>query len=398
MKLVSTVSWSALATLMRLANGFISIKVVAVIIGPVGIALLGQFSNLIQIIMVLSLGGISNGIIKYTSEFKDNYEELQKIWSTVLHNWLAQELLQNPKYGIIILIFAFTLTFYVANNLLLNILNGMHQIKEFNIMNVVNSSIGLIVSILLVYYYKIFGALLAIVTSQSVSFFVMISFVYKKKWFKLNYFCGKFNKFYFKKLLGYTSMAVTSICVLPTGQMIIRTFLSHSTSWRIAGCWQGMQKISDSYLMIVYAALGTYFLPKYANLYDTQEIKNEVLRGYKLIMPFIVISIVSIYVLRDFIINILFAKSFATMRDMFIWQLTGDFFKISCYLIAYLMLAKSKIKIFIITEIVFGVSYIIFSYIFISLSGANGSVQAFALNYFIYFILFLVLYKKGVLF
>lgn len=415
MKLKSTVSWSALATIIRLANGFVSIKVVALLVGPLGIALIGQFGNLTSIIMTLALGGISAGVIKYTSQYKDNPEELNKVWHTitwvsmilsipvvivllVFHSWLAQEFLHDAKYGSILVVFAFSLGFYVANSLLLNILNGLHEIKRFNLLNTLNSILGLLVTIGLVYQYKVYGALLGIVISQSITFFVVVFFVHKQAWFKLSNFFGKFDKFYFKKLLGFTAMSLTSICVIPTSQMFVRGYLASHTSWDVAGCWQGMQKISDAYLMIVYAALGTYFLPKLANLQDKNEISKEIRNGYKLVMPFVIGSVLVIYFLRDFIIHLLFAKSFGAMRYMFAWQLTGDCFKIATYLVSYLVLAKAKTKIFMATELVFGISFPLLSYLFINLAGADGAVMAFALNYMIYFVLFVVLYKKGYLF
>ena len=159
MKLKSTVLWSALATIIRLANGFVSMKIVALLVGPLGIALIGQFGNFNSIVMVLALGGISTGVIKYTSQYKDNLGELCKVWHTVtwvslilsipviivllvFHNWLAQEFLHDVKYGSILVVFAFSLGFYVANNLLLNILNGLHEIKSFNLLNTLNSTLG----------------------------------------------------------------------------------------------------------------------------------------------------------------------------------------------------------------------------------------------------------------
>lgn len=415
MKLASTVSWSALATLIRLANGFVSIKVFALLIGPLGVALIGQFGNLTSIVMTLALGGISAGVIKYTSQYKDNPEELNKVWHTitwvsiilsipvilvllVFHNWLAQEFLHDAEYGSILVVFAFSLGFYVANSLLLNILNGLHEIKRFNLLNTLNSILGLLVTIGLVYQYKVYGALLGIVISQSITFFVVVFFVRKKAWFKLSSFFGKFDKFYFKRLMGFTAMSLTSMCVIPTSQMFVRGYLAKHTSWDVAGCWQGMQKISDAYLMIVYAALGTYFLPKLANLQDKKEIGREIRNGYKFIMPFVIGSALVIYFLRDFIIHLLFAKSFIAMRDMFAWQLTGDCFKIASYMLAYLMLAKAKTKIFMATEVIFGVSFPLLCYLFINLAGADGAVMAFALNYAMYFVLFVFLYKKGYLF
>ncbi len=415
MKLVSTVSWSALATIIRLANGFVSMKIVAVLIGPVGVALIGQFGNFTSIIMTLALGGISTGVIKYTSQYKDDPEELRKVWHTiswvsgvlsipvilvllVFHSWLAQEFLHNAKYGSILVVFAFSLSFYVANSLLLNILNGLHEIKRFNLLNTLNSTLGLLITITLVYHYQVYGALLAMVTSQSITFFIITFFVRKQAWFKLSNFFGKFDKFYFKKLLGFTAMSLTSMCVIPTSQMFVRGYLASHTSWDVAGCWQGMQKISDAYLMIVYTALGTYFLPKLANLKNNEDISKEIRNGYKIIMPFVLGSAILIYLLRDFIIHLLFATSFGAMRDMFAWQLTGDCFKLASWILAYLMLARAKTRLFMMTEIIFGISFPLLSYLFINLAGADGAVMAFALNYCIYFILFVVLYKKGYLF
>ena len=415
MKLASTISWSAFATVIRLANGFVSMKVVAVILGPLGIALIGQFSNFTSIIMTLALGGISSGVIKYTSQYKDNQEELSKVWHTitwvsiilsvpviiillVLHNWLAQEFLHDVKYGSILVIFAFSLGFYVANNLLLNILNGLHEVKRFNLLNTLNSTLGLLITIALVYQYKVYGALLAMITSQSITFFVVVFFVRKQTWFKISNFFGRFNKYYFFKLLNFTAMSLTSMCVIPTSQMFVRGYLADHTSWSEAGYWQGMQKISDAYLMIVYTALGTYFLPKLANLQNEEQIRKEINNGYKLIMPFVIASAIIIYFMRDYVIHLLFANSFDAMRDMFFWQLLGDCFKLASWILAYLMLARAKTKLFMLTEIVFGISFPLLSFLFINLAGANGAVIAFALNYVIYFVLFIVLYKKGFLF
>ncbi len=412
MKLKSTVLWSALATIIRLANGFVSIKVVALLVGPLGIALIGQFGNLTSIIMTLALGGISTGVIKYTSQYKDNPEELHKVWHTitwvsmilsipvilvllVFHNWLAQEFLHDEKYGSILVVFAFSLGFYVANSLLLNILNGLHEIKRFNLLNTLNSTLGLLVTIGLVYQYQVYGALLAIVTSQSITFFVIVFFVHKQAWFKLSNFFGKFDKYYFKKLLGFTAMSLTSMCVAPTSQMFVRGYLASHTSWDVAGCWQGMQKISDSYLMIVYAALGTYFLPKLANLQDKKEIRREVINGYKLIMPFVIGSALIIYLGRDFIIHLLFAKSFAPMRDMFFWQLTGDCFKMAAYIPGYLMVAKGRTRLFIINEVGAGLLFLLSSIYFINYFGAIGAVQAFCLIYVVDFIFLSIVMKDS---
>ena len=82
------------------------------------------------------------------------------------------------------------------------------------------------------------------------------------------------------------------------------------------------------------------------------------------------------------------------MRDMFFWQLLGDCFKVASYLLSYLFLAKGKVKFLMLTELIFGVSFAFLSYNFINMYGSTGPVIAFAINYFMYFIIFLALYNK----
>ncbi len=415
MKLASTISWSAFATIIRLANGFISIKIIAVVIGPVGVALIGQFNNFTQIVMTLALGGVSSGIVKYTSEFKNNSFELRKIWCSItflsgvllmpitifliiFHNWIAKQFLHDIQYGFVILIFAIMLVFYVANTFLLNILNGLHEIKQFNMLNAFNSILGLCVSIVLVYQYKIWGALLSLVSSQSITFFMIVFFVRKKTWFYLANFFGKADRYYLKKLLGYTAMSLTSVCIIPTSQIFVRTFLTNSVSWDVAGCWQAVQKISDAYLMIIYAALGTYFLPKYASLNSKKLIDKEIANGMLLIVAPLCCVALLIYVFRDFIIVFLFTKKFLIMGQLILWQLLGDVFRVLSYFFTNLVHAKAKIRIHIISEIFFGAVYVLSSYFFILYIGAAGSTLSFLFTYFIFFIFFLILFKRGVLY
>ena len=62
--LVKVFSLNAVSTFIRMLTGFVSVKVVAVLIGPVGIALLGQLNNFSSILLSISTGGITNGMTK----------------------------------------------------------------------------------------------------------------------------------------------------------------------------------------------------------------------------------------------------------------------------------------------------------------------------------------------
>jgi PST family polysaccharide transporter len=147
----------------------------------------------------------------------------------------------------------------------------------------------------------------------------------------------------------------------------------------------------------VTTALSTYYLPKLSALKENKDLKNEIIYGYKIIMPIVFIGCLSIYFLRFLIIKILYTNDFIQMENLFLYQLIGDFFKIGAWLLSYLMLAKAMMKIFILTEILFSITHLILGYICIDWFGLKGITIAFLINYIIYFI-FLISYFRKLIF
>lgn len=277
---------------------------------------------------------------------------------------------------------------------MISILNGKKQIKDYTIVNTIGSIIGLIITLILVYFFKIEGALYALVLSQSIIFFVTLFFVTKSDWFLLEYFRQKLDKETLKKLSHYSLMALVTALLVPISQIVLRNMLIETNGMQSAGVWQGMMRISDGYLMILTTALATYYLPKLASLHTDKEIRDEILQGYKLILPAVLVSCTIIYFLRFYIIKTLYTSEFSGMSDLFFYQLAGDFFKMASWILAYLMIAKSMTKLYIITEILFSFIYITLAYSCVKYFGIKGISIAFAINYFLYMVLMLFVFRK----
>jgi len=280
------------------------------------------------------------------------------------------------------------------NGFLTSILNGQGEIKKLTYVDISGSLIGLAVTIFLVISLKIYGALLAIIISQSIVFIVTLLFVIKSNWFKINLFLNKIDKEYTIKLLKFSLMALTSAIMVPISQMFIRDYIARHLGWEKAGYWQSVWRISETYLLLVTNTLSVYYLPKLSSLQEKVEIKKEILHGYKIIMPIVIISAISIYIFRFLIIKILFSNKFLPIADLFLFQVIGDTIKISSWLLTYLMLAKGMTKIYIATEIVFYISFVILSILMINIYGIIGVTIGYAINYLIYLLLMLILFKN----
>ena len=84
MNLVKTSILSGIATVVRMINGFVVIKIIAMYVGPSGLAFIGQFQNFISILMSFATGAINSGVVKYTAEHREDEKEKQRLWSTAL--------------------------------------------------------------------------------------------------------------------------------------------------------------------------------------------------------------------------------------------------------------------------------------------------------------------------
>lgn len=403
-------SYTALSTLVRMLTGLISVKVVASIIGSSGVALLGQLRNFSSIAMTLSSGGINNGIVKYVAEYKDSEDRLKMFLSTafritiicsvtvgllmiVCHRFFSNYIMLSSEYDYVFIIFGCTILFYALNMMLVSVLNGYKEFKKYVVINIAGSITGLIFTVAFVYLMGLKGALMSAVTYQSIILFVTCWMVRKCPWLSWSYFKYKFDALVAKKYIRYTMMTLVSAATVPVTQMLLRGYVISHLSSIEAGWWEGMNRISAMYLMIITSSFGVYYLPRLSELTDRLEISKEIRKAYKIIIPVLLIGIITIYSLRYFIIRILFTADFLPMENLFIWQLLGDFFKICSWLLAFLMVAKSMMKLYVITEIIFSLTFLLLGIIFIHSFGIVGTVYAYLVNYIVYMMGMFLLFK-----
>lgn len=412
--IVKVFSLTSISTLVKMLTGFVSVKVVASIIGPAGVALVGQLNNFATIAMSLSSGGINNGITKYISEFKNDEGKVRTYLSTalritvicslcvgvamiVLNRLLSRLILQTEEYWYVFLIFGFTILLYALNLMLLSIVNGFKEFKKYVKINIANSVVGLCFTLVFVLTLGLPGALVSAVTYQSVMLFITMWMVRKSSWAAWSNFKERLNRLASKQYFKYTLMTLTTAATLPISQLLLRSYVISEISPIEAGWWEAMNRLSNMYLMVITTSFTVYYMPRLSELSDKYELRREIFKAYKLIVPILIVGFALIYLFRHLIIRILFSPEFLPMENLFIWQLIGDFFKICSWLLAFIMVAKAMSKAYIATEIIFALLYIAFGFVFIRMNGVVGITQAYLLNFVMYMICMIILFR-GIIF
>ena len=410
MTLIKTSVLTGISTVIKLVSAFVINKVIAIYIGPSGLAIVGQLQSFTSIITTFSNGAISSGIVKYTAEYQD-IEEKKKIFSSSIvislicsliisiflftfSGYLSELILKDIQYSSVFIIFGATIFLFALNMVLISILNGQKEIKKYVLVNIAGSIFSLVFTSILIMQLNLMGALYAMVLNQSVMFFVTLAFVIKSSWFKLEYFKQGLDKESLSKLSKYSLMAIVSALTVPVSHLIIREYIGENLGWDSAGYWQGIWYISTMYLMLVTTTLGVYYLPRLSEIQDNKELRKEIFSGYKIIMPIVILASLIIFLLKEYVILIAFSKDFMPMMELFAWQLMGDVIKIASWLLAYLMLAKAMTKVFIYTEVLFSALFVGLSLLFVDKFGLVGITYAYALNYLLYLFMMIFIFRK----
>jgi len=412
MTLIKTSLLNGIAVVIKMMTLLGLNKILAIYVGPSGYAALGQFQNAVQMITTLASGAINTGVTKYTAEYHEDEARQYAVWRTagtisligstvvavgviVFNKTLASLFLKDESLGSVFIWFAGTLVLFVFNTLLLAILNGKKEIQRYVTANIAGSLFALSITTVMAIQLGLYGALVALAIYQSLTFFVTLALTYRTNWFKVGHLLGGIDKQAARSLAKFTLMALTSAACIPLSHILVRNHLGETLGWEAAGYWEAMWRLSAAYLMLVTTTLSVYYLPKLSGLRNSLEIKREILYGYKIILPVAVTFGAFIYLLRDFIIQLLFTAEFAKMEVLFAWQMVGDALKIGSWILAYLMLSKAIVKVYIISEIIFSASFYLFAVFLTDLMGLEGVSAAHALNYFLYWIFMLAYMRRN---
>ncbi|SDM17707.1 O-antigen translocase [Pedobacter antarcticus] len=410
MKLIKTSLFSGIITFIKIASGFIAAKVIAMITGPAGVALLGQFTSFLAIILTVSNGAISNGVVKYTAEYEGDGERLKTLFSTSLRisliaaiftgiiilclaPYLSEIILYSRIYANVFRTLALTLLFYAVNILFISILNGRKEIKLYTFVNTLGAIFSLVLTVILVYFFRIEGALYALIVTQTLSLLVTVLVIRRQSWFNRAYFGKIIDIPLAKQLGGYGLIALVSALTMPVSQILLRNMLTEKLGVDSAGYWQGMMRVSDGYLLLINTSISIYYLPKLSSLKNEIDIRKEILYGFKIILPVTIFGCLIIYFLRFFIIKTLYTPEFLAMEDLFVYQLLGDVMKVASLILGYLLVAKAMFKTAMFTETFFAVMWVVFGYLFVDMFGLKGVTIAFFANYIIYFLIMVYIFR-----
>lgn len=399
--------------LTRIIAGILTSKAIAVLIGVEGMALIGNLRNFLSAVHSSAILGFYNGLVKYIAEFKENAKELSKTISTAfyfgfvstivvafvcyynadfINNFLFSE---NYNYAYVIKVLAVALPFYSLNMFCFAIMNGFSKYRMLLVINIIGQLLGLGITLLLIYQSNIDGALVAAVLSPSLLVLMTLVAIMNQRSLVSSIKLSNVNLQILKKFGPFSTMALVSAIAVPLVSVFIRNYIIEVVGIKEAGYWEAMNRISDYYLMFIMSMMSLYFLPRFSEIESKSEFRKEVFNFYKTVVPYFAAGLILIYLLRSFIVPLVFSDEFQPTENLFLWQLLGDFVKVISVVIAYQFIAKRMFWHFVIIEIFLVFMMYLASVYLIDVYGVEGAVMGHFVSYALFYGVVLLLFSSS---
>ncbi|OAE06784.1 lipid III flippase WzxE [Pantoea sp. OXWO6B1] len=404
MSLAKASVWTASSTLVKIVAGLLVVKLLAVSFGPEGVGQAGNFRQLITVLGVLAGAGIFNGVTTYVAQYQQQPQQLRALVgtaSTMVTGFssllalvfllaaapVSTALFGHDRYQNVIRIVAF-LQFGIAwANLLLALIKGYRDARGNALALISGSLTGVLGYVLCWWLGGYAGALTGLALVPALLVFPALVILKRRVPLPLRWLRPTWQPEMARHLAKYTLMALITAVTLPVAWVMMRNQLAASNGWAQVGLWQGVTSISDAYLQFITATFSVWLLPTLARLDNKQAIAREIGRALRFVLPAVAVASLSVWIMRDIAISLLFSAAFHDMRDLFVWQLCGDVFKVGAYVFGYLVIAKASLRFYVLTEISQFILLTLFSRWLIPLHGASGAAQAYMFTYVTYFAL-----------
>jgi len=403
MSLVRTSLLNGVAVLTKLGTNILLNKVLAVFVGPAGYAIIGQFQNLASMVTTFASGALNTGVTKYTAEYHAQPERQHLVWRTAGALSLAGSLVFAPALvlfrvpiaswaladanlsGVIVWL-AVALPLLLINGLLLAILNGRKAVRVYVAANISGSIVTAATALLLVTHYGLYGALIAVAISQAVACLATALLVFRSAPIPFTQLLHLPDARVARQLGGYALMGATSALVVPVCQIFIRDNLAAQLGWHTTGLWQALSKISDTHLMLLTTTLSIYFLPRFAEIQDGSELRAEIRKGYRFVLPLVLTSAALLFLFRVLLVRALLTPDFMPLVDVLGIQLLGDVLKIGSWVMAYTLFSHAQTRTFIVTEVIFSIIWAASAVLLAKVFGLAGACAGYVLTYALYWI------------
>jgi PST family polysaccharide transporter len=392
------------AQVITILVGIIKNKILAVLIGPQGMGILGIYTTLGTLICSVFNFGLGSSGVKQISENSSSTDITKRLFITkrirqllalsgvvtvllmvTFSNFLGRisfgsDFKQAYAIGIAVLSgFVFFENLSVGERA---ILQGRRQLKDLAKTQVLGSVIGAVLSIVSIYFLRENGVALFLVATSLCTYLLLRKYNGENESGSLNRLSSDLQKEETRKLLSLGMVFVTTTLAGAVVAYIIRIIIVDLQGITGAGIYQAALSLTNMSFNVVLMAMGTDFYPRLVTVSQNNEmVKKEVNEQVDIALLVSLPILLALFIFAPLIVQIIYSSSFNSSIELIRWLAVSCFLRVLCWPLGYIFIAKGANRLYVVSSIVWEVLHVPLIFFFAKQAGLAGIGISYIVDY-----------------
>jgi O-antigen/teichoic acid export membrane protein len=380
-------------------------KFVAILLGPNGMGISGLLYSTIGLVKGFTDFGLGTSAVKDIAAANASGDQIKistvatvirrLVWITgtlgalvilIFSSLLSQITFGNHNYTLAFVWISITLLFNQISSGQIVLLQGMRKLQNLAKANLAGSTLGLITTIPIYYFWGIDGIVPGIIVTSIITLTLSWFFSHKVKLQPVKVSLASTaadGKSMLK--MGFIISLSGTITILSS--YVVRIIIRNIGGLDQVGLYNAGFTLLDTYVGLIFTAMGTDYYPRlsavaHSNKLCKQTINQQVEIALLILAPILVVFLTFI----NWAIILLYSTKFLPIKEMIYWASLGVFFKAPGWALGYILLAKGEARLFFWNEMI-AIGYFLglnaLGYYYFGLTGLGISFMA---GYIIYLI------------
>jgi O-antigen/teichoic acid export membrane protein len=358
------------ASVLNIVIGLLRMKVVAVLIGPAAVGMIGILQNIMATASTVSALGFGNVGTRQIAEAHGRGEQADVdaarralFWGTLilaalgglvfwaLRDALANRVLDDVSLAPTVGWLAVGVALTVAAGSQRALLTGMRRIGDIARVTVLSSLASTMLGIPLLIWLGRDGVLWFILLTPLASFVISHGFVARLPGVKSPPTPLRVLADQWRTLARLGAAFMVAGLAGTVGQLVVRTLVQNDLGAESLGYFQAAWVISMTYIGFVLNAMGTDYYPRLtAAIHDHAQANRLVNEQTEVAILLAGPVVLGMLALVPWVIQLLYSVEFSPAVAILRWQILGDALKIISWPMGFVLLASGKGKTFMLKE------------------------------------------------
>jgi antigen flippase len=394
------------STVLSLLIGLARTKILAVLLGPSGVALFGLYASAVDLVVVVAGMGIQSSAVRQVAEVNSQGDPRQitrtvtalrrltlvlgllgALFLFVLRVPISRITFGDDAHSSAFGWLSISIFITVVSSGQMALIQGMRRIRDLATIKIIGAFFGLVVTVPIIGLMGESGVAPAMVAVTGSLLVVSWRFARRIPVEPVSLTWNDACREY-KALIGLGLAFLVAGVATAGATYFIRSAIVEHLGLEAAGHYQAAFALSGMYVGIILSAMGFDFYPRLTAIATDNEACNRLVNEQSEVALLVAApGIVATLALAPLIISVLYSAEFLPAVDVLRWQVLGLLGRIVSWPLGFVILAKGRGKIFAATEILTSIVHVLLVTFAMRNWGLAGTGMAFFALYLFYSVL-----------